>query len=580
MSSIIQELRGNRVYRRFEKTLFLSSLVIFLFVVILSLLKPIIGLFFLVIYSLAWLFKIISINIYGLYTFRKFSKWQNLSQESISDVLTADSSNIQYKLEALQSTYPGIYSWKKDITSLQNNTKNLLEPVFSSPSALYQFPIFSLYNESYEVIIHSLKAVFNQNYSHEYVVVFITQEERAGGETIIDLRKKITSQGWVHTMTFVEEAKIVASESLKNTYRNKQLANFVLQKNKLNIVFTSHPDGLEGEIIGKASNEDWAARHVSLFVQAKGINDKQCLLTSLDADSSISKNFFALLAIRYSLTPKDVASGFQPIPVYTKNFFTAPVISRLVAFQTSFWQISQNNLEGKTHFFANYSLPLSVAKEVGFWEKEYIAEDFMLFAKCLNHYGGKFKVYPFYAYFNGDAVIGEDDFEAVQNQYKQLQRWSWGGVEGLPYILHKFFIEKNSIQLTERIKYASDLFLNHHFWSTAPVIFTFGFFIPPLFASIDFKLDPTVQNLYFVSFTFAIISYIFIVIFTFVSIRILILTKFDNQKIIVRKMGLVRIITQSVIQPFVYFFMAIPALDSQIKGFRGKYLGYWVTPKK
>jgi hypothetical protein len=40
------------------------------------------------------------------------------------------------------------------------------------------------------------------------------------------------------------------------------------------------------------------------------------------------------------------------------------------------------------------------------------------------------------------------------------------------------------------------------------------------------------------------------------------------------------IVIQSLMTPFSTAYMAVPAINSQIRGLMGNYLGYWVTPKK
>ena len=80
-----------------------------------------------------------------------------------------------------------------------------------------------------------------------------------------------------------------------------------------------------------------------------------------------------------------------------------------------------------------------LANKINFWNREVIAEDSLLYAKCLVKFNGDFRVVPFYGTFEGDAVVGEDHFETIINQYRQLQRWAWGGIEGFPYKFKNFF---------------------------------------------------------------------------------------------------------------------------------------------
>lgn len=140
-------------------------------------------------------------------------------------------------------------------------------------------------------------------------------------------------------------------------------------------------------------------------------------------------------------------------------------------------------ISGETPFFAIYSVPLQVLYKVNFWEKELIAEDFLLFTKCLVKFDGGFQVYPFFGVFEGDAVIADDFIEEVIGQYKQLQRWAWGGVEAFPYMYKKFFIEPagKNIPLRIRLRWIYLLFSNHFFWSSSPVLFSLGLFLPQIF---------------------------------------------------------------------------------------------------
>ena len=102
----------------------------------------------------------------------------------------------------------------------------------------------------------------------------------------------------------------------------------------------------------------------------------------------------------------------------------------------------------------------------------------------------------------------------------------------------------------------------------------------------------TSQNLSLFSQYFAWISYIFTFVFGYLTIVFIAYKDQQNtyqkeeisKKILSKKIltweQIWAILVQIMISPFIYFLMAIPALDSQIRGLFGNYLGYWVTPKK
>ncbi len=237
-------------------------------------------------------------------------------------------------------------------------------------------------------------------------------------------------------------------------------------------------------------------------------------------------------------------------------------------------------VEDEAVFFANYSLPLVVARNVNFWVRDGIAEDYLLFAKCYIKYHSNFRVIPFYGIFEGDAVEAEDYVESIINQYKQLQRWSWGGVESFPYMFYNLFLspKKPQIPIFKKIKKIFSLFTNHFFWATTPLFFSIGVFLPVFFGGEVFKSTPAGQSLSNFSTIFALMSIVFLCVFTFITFNYIAPKASQGQKLSLKYVSM--IITQWIVSPFIYGFMGIPALDSQARGVFGKYLGYWVTPKK
>ncbi|MGL4759173.1 MAG: glycosyltransferase family 2 protein, partial [Patescibacteria group bacterium] len=271
-------------------------------------------------------------------------------------------------------------------------------------------------------------------------------------------------------------------------------------------------------------------------------------------------------------------AGFQPVPVYSNNYFETHFWPRLVAANTTLWQFAQSSLEEEAKFFANYSVPIKVLQTVDFWQTDVIAEDALCFTKCFCHFKGEFRVVPFYGVFKGDAVEAETYLESIENQYRQLQRWAWGGVECLPYILHRLFHteEGRSINLKRRIKFLLDEYSNHYFWSTTPTLFSVGVFLPTVLGGTGFKTLPIASTFSEFGSVLAWISILVVIIFSYITL-IFITNQRDRR---ITFMTVLKIVYQSFLSSFVYGSLGIPALDAQFRGLRGKYLGYWVTPKK
>ncbi len=592
MNHSIQEDRKTWKYRLLEASIGLSSIIFISLVVSFSFFESsrnVVSIF-LIIYSFLWVLKLSLNTSYTIYTYNQVRRWEKFNWVEFFSYFPNNTSQAKAKLQEFANKYKDKIDWKYKIENdiaLLNKIENTK---FQNIGEIYHVNIFSVYNEPAEILIRSLEKIYQAGYNLGKIVVFVSQEARNGAEKNRLFRERISKENWLSTNYFVEtELDIVYSKehfvSSENQefwakYKNTELEKIELLADKLNIIFTEHPDGLVGEVKGKASNEDWGSRQASLFVKAKQIDPELVLATSLDADSHIDKYFYHNLSYRFCLEEDRFRRGFQPVHSYSNNFFQTGIWSRQVAAQTTLHNMSQLALEEEVTFFAIYSVPLVVLQQVDFWVREVIAEDSLLFIKCLIHFNGNFKVVPFYGVFEGDAVEADDYFETIYNQYKQLQRWAWGGIEGFPYLFKRFFWdkEKSDIDIRIRLKWAFLLFTNHFFWSSSPILFSAGIILPQLAGGDLFRSKPISQNLSLFSQYFAWVSFAFLAIFTYITIFYI--GQKATKNIDVKWYHWALVILQCLTSPLIYCVMGIPALDAQIRGIFGRYLTYLVTPKK
>jgi hypothetical protein len=492
----------------------------------------------------------------------------------------------QQKAVELLNTFADKYKKKIDLPKKVEDQITVLKAnngtKYANPNDVFHVNIFSIYNEGPEVLLKSLKCIYESQYHLDKLVVFVSQEGRYGEEENSKIRDKVAETEWLNTYNLSEKDldTVYSTEHLTLDYEQTVFDKVKFAKGKLTVVFTQHPDGLIGEIKGKSSNEDWGGRQASLFLKSKNIDPELTLVTSLDADSHIGTYFYHNLSYTFCTTTDRLHTGYQPIHSYSNNFFETGIWPRQVATQTGLANLTNLGIEGETPFFAIYSVPMCVLQEVDFWVREVIAEDAMVFNKCLVYFDGNFKVVPFYGVFEGDAVEAEDFIEGVLSQYLQLQRWAWGGIEDFPYIYKHFFWEEKGkkMDLRLRLKWTYLKFSNHFFWSSSPVIFSVGLMLPQIFGGEAFRQTQTAQNLVILSQYFAWTSFIFIVSFGYITYEYFAYRASDRKKLTLSQIVMVGI--QLLLSPFLYGLMGIPALDAQIRGIRGKYLGYWVTPKK
>lgn len=578
----ILDLRKKLVYRFLESFLGLISISFLMILILLSIFAPVVLAIFLIAYSFFMVLKVGLHGIYTIYTYKNLLRWESVDWKDLLTKMDKHPEKVLHILQKLQSKYATKIEWKNKLDIDIKNFSLIQNTKYRNPQDVIQIPLFAVYDESGEILARSLKQIYNSGYPLDKIIVFLSQEARAGEASHKQLLEVLQSQKWLNLKLLEEQDQTIVYNQDHNNldYTNSKFKDFKVSKDKLNLVITYHPDGLEGEIRGKASNEDWAGRQASLFIKAKEWDPEMVVLTSLDADSRVGDNFFQMLAFRFCLTENRHSSGFQPLPVYTNNFFSSNLFPRLVATNTTIWYMIQSSLLDELHFFANYCVPLTVLRKIDFWNREVIAEDSLLFAKCFVGFEGNFHVIPFYGTFEGDAVEGEDYIEAIINQYKQLQRWAWGGIEGFPYKFYKFFIDPvgKKIELRKRIKMIRLEFLNHFFWATLPLVFSIIVFLPQVFGSQEYKESNIQLNLWIFGQYFTWLSFIFLIIASYITYTYIAVRATKNMN--VKWYHWVIVSFQWFASPTIFVFMGPPAIDVQIRGILGKYLGYWVTPKK
>ena len=565
-SSTVNQDRQHWQYRLLESSLFLGSISFLVGFVAVAYFFPIGASLFLIIYSFLWLLKAFLNVIYTLYSYKQFNRWALVDWQSLIADFDKYEQTSQKLIDLMLKNSNKLDFNKKLETDISIYNQNR-DTKFAEPKNFYNVAVFATYNEGAEVLTKSLLCLFKSGWYLDKLIVTVSQEARLGQEE----NQKTYDQ--ICKLDFVEVHNI-------DQIGDQDLGSLDLSATKLNIFFTQHPDGRIGEIKGKASNEDWGARQILRLTQAKQINSDMILVTSLDADSHIAPYFFHNLIFRYCLTPDRSRCGFQPMHSYSNNFFETGVFPRLVATQTTWFNSTNLAIESQMAFFAIYSLPMSVLIEVDFWVKDVIGEDYMIFAKCLTHYKGDFRVVPHFGIFEGDAIEAEDAIEEIIFQYKQLQRWAWGGVEGFPYLFKRLFLTKESqdIKISTKIKWAFLKYTNHFFWSTTPIIFSIGAFVPIILHGSSYTSSVIASNLSFFLIMFSWFSYIFVATFGYLTIFFLGRRAARSDKLSINQLG--QILLQSLLSPLIFGFMALPALDAQSRGLLGKYMGYWVTPKK
>ena len=584
---LIETYRKDWRYRFLESFIGLSVATFLVILLILVFVSPSILAVFLIIYSFLMILRMALHLIYAITSFKKLSRWSKPNWINLFQFYNSKPKleQINNELSLLASKHPKNENWQNEIRQFTKLAKLNTKTKFENPNNILHFPLFSIYDENYEIVLRGLKSIFDSQYDLSKICVVVSQEARLGYLKNYELQEQLHQIDWLNTVVFAEDNMdtVYDTDHANLEFSNNKLTNFAhsFSRTKLNVIITQHPDGLIGEIKGKSSNEDWAARTVSLFAKSAGFDPELCIITSFDADSRVGKNFFQILSFQYCNCENRFVTGFQPMPVFSNNLFDVDLLPFLVGINTTFWTMVQYSLLDGMHFFANYSVPLVLAQRVDFWQRDIIAEDALFFSKCLIKTNGEFQVVPSYNHFNSDNIESENFWQTIVNQYNQLRRWAWGGIESFPYKFYNFFVlPKCKVDIRHRISLVFNDWYSHFCWSTLPVVFSLIIFLPAL-VNLDFAKSTIAVNFYELLFYFSLISYISLgvviaILFYFIYPQAVL----TNPDIKISWQHKLNILIPVLISPLIMFVWGPPAIDAQIRGVLGKYMGYWVTPKK
>lgn len=427
--------------------------------------------------------------------------------------------------------------WDKKLELLSFPRPTL--PSVSSWKDLWHLVILPTYQEPYEVLKDSLEALLQSGYPTRKMIVVVAFEQREG-------------------QAAQEKAKRIEKEY------QKQFGHFLC---------TFHPD-MPGELAGKGANETYAAKQVKeKLIDPLKIPYAHIIVTVLDADTRVGKNFFNCLSYHYLTCEKPLRSSFQPVPIYTNNIWDAPPLVPVISFSTTFWQMIQQSRPEILITFSSHSMGFQPLVEIGFWQENVVSEDSRIFYQCLLYFDGDWSVEPLHFPVYMDANIAPTFWQTMKNQYKQQRRWGYGA-ENIPYLLFGFLKNKR-IHWRKKWQYGFNIIEGFHSWNTHSIILFVLGWLPIILGNHSFKFTILSYNLPQIAGLFMRVATIGVFISAYLANFLL-----PQEPKTRKKLSRLSIAFQWLLGPLVIFLSTIPALEASTRLMLGKYLGFWVTPKQ
>lgn len=359
-----------------------------------------------------------------------------------------------------------------------------------------------------------------------------------------------------------EEERQAKAKLLKKEY-GKIFGNFIVTTHTLT----------QGEIVGKSSNERYAAIEVKKALIDSGKYDIDYMtVTSCDADHVYHPKHFAYLTFKFLDNPKRYTFFWQPAVMFYNNIWDLPAVTRVQSTLSSIWNLSQLPRRDRLINGQNYTLSFKLLDEAGYWDPDKIPEDWGIFFKAFYQKRGGIEVEPIYLPLFADAVQSTSLIKTFKSQYQQQKRWAWG-VSDTPWIIKKYIFVPG-IPFWDKTTRLITVLWQHFMWPVNWFIITIGLTLPTI-------INPAFGRTT-LGYTVPKISSFVLTLALGFLIVMLVLDKIYKPKR-PKNFPLWRAILfplEFVLMPIAGFiFGALPGLDAHTRLMLGKYIEYRVTEK-
>jgi hypothetical protein len=474
-------------------------------------------------YLLLWFVKAFALNIRVLQGYKVLDAHQKLDWQAL--IKDLDQQDVEHK------HFP---DWHH-----LNKKRQIDNPNGIYSEHVVHAVIVATWNEAYETLKPTMENVKNSLYDKKKMIVLLAYEDR-GGEAVEKQAKALMAE---------YDGVFMVSKAVK------------------------HID-LPGEVVGKGGNITASGRELQKIVAQLGLNPRDVLVTTLDADNRPHESYFASLTYVYCNVHDPKYMSFQPIPMFTNNIWDAPAPMRVIATGNSYWMMIQGLRQHMLRNFSAHAQPLDALIDTDFWSTRTIVEDGHQFWRSFFAFDGKHEVIPIFLPIYQDAVLADGYRRTLKAQFIQLRRWAWGASD-ISYVAKYSFMKKTkntNISLFERVAKFMRLLDGHVSWATSPLILAFGAIMPWVFNQTSFTANQLPQ----ISSRIQTLAMVGILITLFLSFKIL-----PKKPARYKKSRSVFMVLQWVLLPLTtIFYSSFAALNSQTRLMFGWYLGKFDVTEK
>lgn len=285
----------------------------------------------------------------------------------------------------------GAEATRSKCTQESQSTQSSETDLAAGVEAVLHWVIVPQYKEDFDVMAMTLGSIARNSMAAKNIGIVLAMEQR-------------------------EAAAPEKAQALKDAFRGKFAE----------IQASYHPANLPNDPPGKASNNAfafcWLLNHLNIdanldednprrdLAREQASSDNPCerlgwegrqpvVLTVADADSEFPPTYFEVLAESFLAAgpQKQDLRIWQSAIFHIKNYHNQPAPVKVGTIFTGVYELS--NLADPTAVrfpYSTYSLSMGLARKVGGWDAEWIAEDWHMGLKCFFHTMGECAVEPLF----------------------------------------------------------------------------------------------------------------------------------------------------------------------------------------
>ena len=424
-----------------------------------------------------------------------------------------------------------------DIAMKTNWLKKLEEEYTAEYKAIYGAILIPFANESKDILFNTVEKIVTSNYPKEQKILALAPES------------KIPSG--------IEIAKELAEK-----YKDKFLKIYIFPHTLV-----------AGEIVGKASNQNNGARQLYKALVAEKIDPKNVIITSLDSDMLIDKEYLSLLTYKFLGAKEERFNKvFQPIPMNLTGMWETAAPAHMISSFGVQWFLSLVHRPFDFINFAVYASCLQSVHNAGYWAPDIIPEDERFYWQMYFYTKGKVEVIPLFLPIFGSVIITESYKKTLVAQYDQIRRWAWGVSETRFVVIN--MLKDTAIPWADKLIKLYIKVRKNIEWVMLPIILGVGNLLPDLLNK-DYKQSTIAFNIPILTSRMLTIT-----LFSFIALFVIIQKLSPQKPEKWRFYQTVLHYAKWAIFPVVsVIFGSIPALDAQTRLLFGKTIRYKTAPK-